>query len=103
MIAVTRIPTHRNDGSKVSDAQLKRILDRICDAFNGYSLEGPHQGAWVSADGKVYREESYKLEVIVPPERVKEVRAHFARIGKRLGQKAIYFELREGGEVIDLE
>jgi hypothetical protein len=32
-----------------------------------------------------------------------EARELFTRIGKRLGQRAIYFEVREGGEIIDLE
>jgi hypothetical protein len=27
----------------------------------------------------------------------------FIRIGKQLDQRAIYFEVREGGEIIDLE
>jgi hypothetical protein len=27
----------------------------------------------------------------------------FIRIGQKLGQRAIYFEVREGGEIIDLE
>jgi hypothetical protein len=103
MIVVTRIPRHRNDGSEISEAELTRILNRVCDKFFGYSWEGPCHGAWVSTDGAVYREESYKLEVVVPPERVKQARAHFARIGKQLGQKAIYIEVREGGEIIDLE
>lgn len=103
MIVATRIPTHRNDGSKISEAELTRILDRVCDRFLGYSFEGPCRGAWVSADGTVYKEESYKLEVVVARERVKQARAHFVRIGKQLGQKAIYIEVREGGEIIDLE
>ena len=32
-----------------------------------------------------------------------EARALFSRIGKQLGQRAIYFEVREGGKIIDLE
>jgi hypothetical protein len=103
MIVVTRIPKHRNDGSEISEAELTRILNRVVDKFNGYSWEGPCRGAWVSADGTVYREESYRLEVVVAPEQVKQARAHFARIGKQLGQKAIYIEVREGGEIVDLD
>jgi hypothetical protein len=54
-------------------------------------------------DGQAYEETSYRLEVLLPPEGVREARELFARIGKRLGQPAIYFEVREGGEIIDLE
>ena len=54
-------------------------------------------------DGRVYEETSYRLEVLVPPDRVSEAREVFARIGKQLGQCAIYFEVRDAGEIIDLD
>ncbi len=40
---------------------------------------------------------------MVAAERLSEARELFASIGRRLGQRAIYFEVREGGEIIDLE
>jgi hypothetical protein len=103
MIVTTRIPTHRNDGSKVSDEELEDILQQICDECQGYSLEGPFPGAWVAASGEVYKEESYKLEVVVSADAVTHAQALFMRIGKQLGQRAIFFEVREGGQNIDLE
>jgi hypothetical protein len=51
----------------------------------------------------VYEETSYRLEVLVSPERVQEARQLFMDIGKQLGQRAIYFEVRDHGEIIDLE
>ena len=48
-------------------------------------------------------ETSYRLEVLLPPERVHEARALFMDVGRQLGQRAIYFEVRDGGEIIDLE
>lgn len=45
IIAVMRIPTHRNDGSKVSNRELQAILKRVLRAFTGFSLEGPFPGA----------------------------------------------------------
>jgi hypothetical protein len=103
MLVITRIPTRRNSGSKISRRELRGILTRIRDAFGGYSLEGPFQGAWVADDGKVYEETSYRLEVLVPPERIQEVRELFMSIGSQLGQRAIYFEVRNGGEIIGLD
>lgn len=103
MVVVTRIPTHRNDGSKISQRERRPILTLVRDTSGGYTLEGPFEGAWVADDGRVYEETSYRLEVLVPPERVGEARALFTRIGKQLGQRAIYFEIREAGEIIDLE
>jgi hypothetical protein len=102
MLVITRIPTHRNDGSKISQRERRAILSLVRDSFGGYSLEGPFQGAWVADDGRTYEETSYRLEVVVPPERVSEARELFMRIGKQLDQRAIYFEVREGGEIIDL-
>jgi hypothetical protein len=103
MLVITRIPTHRNDGTKIGVRERRRLLNLVRDSFGGYTLEGPFQGAWVADDDRVYEESSYRLEVLVPPERVAEARELFIRIGKQLGQRAIYFEVREGGEVIDLE
>ncbi len=78
-------------------------MTRVRDTFGGYTLEGPFQGAWVADDGRVYDETSYRLEVLVAAERLSEARELFVSIGRRLGQRAIYFEVREGGEIIDLE
>jgi hypothetical protein len=103
MLVITRLPTHRNNGSKISARERRAILTLVRDTFGGYTLEGPFEGAWVADDGQVYEEASYRLEVLVPPERLSEARELFTRIGKRLGQRAIYLEVREGGEIIDLD
>lgn len=103
MLVITRIPTHRNDGSRISRRERRSILNLVRDTFGGYTLEGPFEGAWVADDGRVYEATSYRLEVLVPPERVSEARVLFTRVGKQLGQRAIYFEVREAGEIIDLD
>jgi hypothetical protein len=74
----------------------------VRNAFGGYTLEGPFQGAWVADDGKVYEETSYRLEVIIEPAQLQVARELVIRIGKQLGQRAMYFEVREGGEIIDI-
>jgi len=38
----------------------------------------------------------------VPDDRLSEARALFIQIGRQLGQRAIYFEIRNEGEIIDL-
>lgn len=103
MIATTRIPTHRNDGSMISDEERTAILNRVREEFDGYTLEGPSLGAWVAVDGEVFEEHSYKLEVVVSAERAAEAQAHFMMIGRQLGQRAIFFEIREGGMIIELD
>ena len=83
--------------------ELRAIINRVEELFHGYSLEGPFQGAWIADDGQRYEETSYRLEVTIAPERLEEARALFIASGKQLGQRAIYFEVREGGEIIDLD
>ena len=81
MLVITRIPTHRNNGSKISQRELRAILTLVRDAFSGYTLEGPFEGAWVADDGQVYEETSYRLEVLVlNPERLQELRNCSPRI-----------------------
>lgn len=103
MLVITRIPTHRNDGTKITNRERRKLLNLVRDQFGGYTLEGPFQGAWVADDGRTYEETSYRLEVLVPAERVSEVRELFMQMGRQLGQRAIYFEVRDEGEIIDLE
>ena len=102
LLVITRIPTHRNDGAKISAAARRDILRQVRDAFGGYTLEGPFQGAWVADDGKIYEETSYRLEVIIEPGQLQMARELVISIGKQLGQRAMYFEVREGGEIIDI-
>src|ERR1051326_663683 len=97
MIAATRIPTHRNDGSKVSKRELKAILKRVREKFRGYSLDDPADGAWIADDGKVYEEQSRKLEVVVSAERVNEARELFLDMGRQLGQRAIFLKFARAG------
>ena len=103
MLVITRIPTHRNDGSKINPRERRAILTLVRDTYGGYTLEGPFQGAWIADDGQTYEETSYRLEVIVPAARLSEARELCIHIGKRLGQRAISIEVREGGEIIDLD
>jgi hypothetical protein len=88
---IGRRDDRRNEGPHASE---RRIED---------SFEGPFEGAWVAKDGHVYEEMSYRLEVVVSCKRAKQAKALFMSIGAQLGQRAIYFELREGGEIVDLE
>jgi hypothetical protein len=101
-LVITRIPTHRNDSSKINARERREILRQVRDAFGGYSLEGPFEGVWVADDGKVYEETSYRLEVIVEPGQLQVAGELIIAIGKQLDQQAMYFEVREGGEIIDI-
>jgi hypothetical protein len=91
MIATTRIPTHRNDGSRITKRELQAILTRVRKELGASSLEGPFPGAWTASDGEVYEENSYKLEVVITRRRINDARKLFVGIGKQLGQRAVYY------------
>ena len=41
--------------------------------------------------------------MIIEIAQLQEARELVIRIGRQLGQRAMYFEVREGGEIIDIE
>ncbi len=47
MLVITRIPTHRHDGSKISKRERRGFLTLVRDSFGGYTLEGPFRGCVV--------------------------------------------------------
>ena len=51
----------------------------------------------------MYEERSHRLEVVILREEINKARQLFVSIGRQLGQRAIYFEVREGGEIIELD
>lgn len=91
----TLIPTCRNDGSPVSDAELQAILQGIATRFGGYSIEGSVDGHWIDdRDGKQYADKSLKLSVACDAARLGDAEAEVISIGRRLGQEAMFFEVR---------
>jgi hypothetical protein len=105
MIAITRLPTHRNDGTLIEPVERQEILDEVVKRFGGFSLDGPGEGGWMADDGTVYAEASYVLTIQCPRDRYPEMRALVIDIGKRLHQLAMYFEVRyfDGAEIIPIQ
>ena len=102
---ITRLPTHDNHGKRFSKSILKSVTDKVRDKFGGYSLDGPGFGAWTDDEGVVYEEHSYVLTVLCDRTLYFEARAIVIEVGKRLNQKAMYFEVRDvdGVEIISIE
>lgn len=105
MLWITRIPTHDNDGREFPAETLQAILADVAAQFGGCSLDGPGRGLWIGDDGRVYDEPSYELSVSCPREQFVEARGMVIEIGRRLGQLAMFFEVRyfDGTEIIDIE
>jgi hypothetical protein len=92
------VPVAYNDGRTIEPEiiiDIKRVLDT---RFGGYTLKGPWEGCW---EGQV--ELMMEYTVVVPPNRVKELRDTVKVILKELGQRAMYFEEHKAGaEIVSL-
>lgn len=95
MIFVTLIPTHRNDGSPVEQAELDEIVQTFRQRFGGATIDGHVEGYWLdTANGRHYFDKSLRLTVACQPERLHEAEALVTDVGRRLGQQGMYFEVR---------
>ncbi len=92
----TLIPTKRNDGTSVSNAELQDILYGIWQAFGGCTTEGSVTGHWIDEqDGQHYSDESWKVTVACDSARLADAERTVIEIGRRLDQKVMYFEVRD--------
>lgn len=91
----TLIPLARNDGSPVTLGELDEILLEVWESLGGLSVEGTVEGYWLDQkDERLYRDVCLKLTAVCPKGQLGEAEALIRRIGRRLGQKAMYFEVR---------
>jgi len=100
----TLIPLHFNDGREVPPEQISKILDDLALQFGGCSDEGVTKGQWLDPkDLTLYRDESRRVSVSCDNRLLWEARQTVIRIGKELGQRAMYFEVRDFDGVQVLE
>jgi len=95
MVFTTLIPTRRNDGSPVPRAELQEILSGLWTRFGGVTIDGIVTGHWIdSHDGQHYQDESLKVSIACDNDRLQDAESAVVEVGKRLEQKAMYFEVR---------
>jgi hypothetical protein len=95
MTFTTIIPERYNDGKLVSKATMRAILNSLKDQFGGYTVDGRTAGCWVDeTDGEEYHDTGVKVTVGCDKGRLAEAEAAVIEIGRRLKQKAMYFEVR---------
>jgi hypothetical protein len=100
----TLIPTRFNDGKRVPKKQQRSIIDRFVARFGGCTNEGLAQGHWIDrADGTLYRDELERVSVTCDRVMLDDARATVIEIGVELGQRAMYFEVRDYDGVQILE
>lgn len=91
----TLIPLRRNDGSKVSPAEVNEIVRGLWVMFHGVTREGKTRGDWIDPkDGRHYHDTCEKVVIETDRQRLVEITATIKAIGRRLGQKAMYMEVQ---------
>lgn len=100
----TLIPLRFNDGREVPPEQTSKILDDLTLQFGGCSDEGITKGQWLDPkEQALYRDESCRVSVSCDNRLLWEAQQTVIRIGKDLGQRAMYFEVRDYDGVQVLE
>jgi len=89
----TLIPTTRNDGAAVKPSVLQRLIDSLWRPFGGMTNEGYVTGHWIDEDGTEFIDVCLKIAVECDRSRLPEAIRAVKRIGRKLGQRAMYFEV----------
>ena len=89
----TLIPTTRNDGTAVKPSVLEHILDSLWRPFRGMTKEGYVTGHWIDDDGTEFTDVCLKVFIECDRGRLVEAINAVKRVGRRLGQRAMYTEV----------
>ncbi|MBI1904465.1 MAG: hypothetical protein HYS13_25495 [Planctomycetia bacterium] len=90
----TLIPLTRNDGSRVRRSELSALVESLWRPFGGMTEEGHVTGHWIAPpDGTHFQDTCLKVSIETDRERLPDAIAAVKRIGRALGQRAMYFEV----------
>lgn len=101
----TLIPTTRNDGTPISSNALRAFLNRFWRPFKGATEEGWVKGHWIDDEGTEYTDVCIKVSIECPRDRLQEAIRAVRRLGRKLEQKAMYFEVAgyDGVQILRLD
>lgn len=89
----TLIPTTGNDGTAFKPSILSRLIDSLWRPFGGMTNEGYVTGRWIDSDGEEFADTCVKISIECERERLVDAIKAVKRIGRRLSQRAMYFEV----------
>jgi hypothetical protein len=92
---ITLLPTSYNDGQRVPDEEMQATLAELFGRFGRASVSGPVHGYWVDERGQRFTDESLRVEIATPREKLTEVHEVLQQIGRRLRQETMYLEIRD--------
>jgi hypothetical protein len=101
----TLIPMRRNDGTAFPPALLQRLIGSLWRPFRGATEEGPVKGHWIDDDGTEFDDECIKVWIDCDRTRLAEAIRAVKRIGRKLSQRAMYFEVAgyDGVQILRIE
>jgi hypothetical protein len=99
MLIITLIPTNYNDGQRIPIQVFRRFEDKLIEIAGAFSIDGITAGGWMD-NNELYRDRSRKYMIAVANnKKLKEIRQAVIEIGRELGQKAMYFEIKRDAEI----
>jgi len=98
----TLIPTTLNDGTAVKPSTLARLFRGLWWPFGGMTDEGFVTGHWVDEDGTEFMDRCVKVSIECDRSRLHEAVRAVRRVGLKLGQRAMYFEVSgyDGAQIL---
>jgi hypothetical protein len=101
----TLVPTTRNDGTPVPPAALQRLIASLWRPFRGATVEGPVQGHWIDEDNTAFHDVCVKVSIECDRDRLREAIRAVRRLGRRLAQRTMYFEVSgyDGVQILRIE
>jgi hypothetical protein len=89
----TLIPATRNDGTETEAQILSRLIDRLWRPFHGMTEEGWVIGHWIDEEGGEFTDVCIKVSIECNRDRLQEAIRAVRRVGRKLEQQAMYFEV----------
>jgi hypothetical protein len=93
--ATIYLPLADNEGRPFPEAEWQEAMNGLVVSFGGATLGQPQEGCWLDARRQVRCERIRPVVVSFAPERLDEFRVAVHKVGKRLGQEAVYVRFEE--------
>jgi hypothetical protein len=89
----TLLPTRRNDGTEIKPSLLHRLIESLWRPFLGMTNEGYVTGHWIDSNGMEFTDVCVKVSIECDRSRLEEAIKRVKRLGRKLSQRAMYFEV----------
>jgi len=86
------LPMTYNDGKAVPKAVTCTVLKALYDLASGYTIEGKVRGAFRMRSGGKQEDTLLKVWVLIPSERVRDLKNLVRQFCVQLGQESIWLE-----------